>query len=85
MMVRDELKNGVGVVVHRPRAAAAIEVFWTGAQLPDGSARNVLEALPRLHDIRYRMVARGISAIPLQVRRVLLYAWLHSFARIDRR
>jgi hexosaminidase len=49
-----------------PRAAVAAEVFWTGAMLPDGSPRNVTEALPRLHDIRYRMVQRGVRAIPLQ-------------------
>lgn len=49
-----------------PRAATSAEVFWTGATLPDGTARNVEEALPRLHDIRYRMVQRGVNAIPLQ-------------------
>ncbi|KAG9103012.1 N-acetyl-glucosamine-6-phosphate deacetylase [Ceratobasidium sp. 370] len=43
-----------------PRAAAAAEVFWTG------SGRNVTEALPRLHDVRYRMVQRGVRAIALQ-------------------
>jgi hexosaminidase len=43
-----------------PRAAAAAEVFWTG------EGRNVTEALPRLHDIRYRMVQRGVRAIALQ-------------------
>ncbi|CAE6448085.1 unnamed protein product [Rhizoctonia solani] len=43
-----------------PRAAASAEVFWTGAN------RNVTEALPRLHDIRYRMVERGVRAIALQ-------------------
>ncbi|KAG8770215.1 N-acetyl-glucosamine-6-phosphate deacetylase [Ceratobasidium sp. 428] len=44
-----------------PRAAAAAEVFWTG-----GAKRNVTEALPRLHDVRYRMVQRGVRAIALQ-------------------
>ncbi|BGP12488.1 hypothetical protein JCM10213_006944 [Rhodosporidiobolus nylandii] len=48
-----------------PRAAAAAEVFWTGGSLEDGS-RNVSEALPRLHDWRYRAVARGVRAAPLQ-------------------
>jgi len=43
-----------------------IQVFWTGATLPDGNSHNVAEALPRLHDIRYRMVQRGVRAIPLQ-------------------
>ena len=47
-----------------PRAASSAEV--TGATLPDGNARNVSYALPRLHDMRYRMVRRGVSAIPLQ-------------------
>jgi hypothetical protein len=37
----------------RPRAAAAAEIFWTGPTLPDGTARNGREALPRLHDWRY--------------------------------
>ncbi|KAH0586461.1 hypothetical protein H2248_007693 [Termitomyces sp. 'cryptogamus'] len=41
-------------------------VFWTGATLPDGTARDVDSALPRLHDIRYRMVQRGVRAIALQ-------------------
>lgn len=36
-----------------PRAAASAEVFWTGKTLPDGTAANVQNALPRLHDIRY--------------------------------
>ncbi|TFK39090.1 N-acetylhexosaminidase [Crucibulum laeve] len=49
-----------------PRAASSAEVFWTGAVLPDGTARNVGSALPRLHDIRYRMVKRGVRAIALQ-------------------
>ncbi|KZO96763.1 glycoside hydrolase family 20 protein [Calocera viscosa TUFC12733] len=49
-----------------PRAAASAEVFWTGANGPDGLPRNSSEALARLHDVRYRMVARGINAINLQ-------------------
>ncbi|KAF8226007.1 N-acetylhexosaminidase [Tricholoma matsutake] len=49
-----------------PRAASSAEIFWTGATLPDGTARNVGSALPRLHDLRYRMVQRGVRAIPLQ-------------------
>ncbi|POY75348.1 putative Beta-N-acetylhexosaminidase [Rhodotorula taiwanensis] len=48
-----------------PRAAAAAEVFWTGGSLAEGR-RRLQEALPRLHDWRYRAVARGIQAIPLQ-------------------
>lgn len=45
-----------------PRAAAAAEVFWAGGPYPRGS----VEAFPRMHDIRYRMVDRGIRASPLQ-------------------
>ncbi|KAF8158415.1 N-acetylhexosaminidase [Crassisporium funariophilum] len=51
-----------------PRAATSAEIFWTGANLPDGTPRNVLSALPRLHDLRYRLVQRGIKAIALQPR-----------------
>ncbi|KAJ3512227.1 hypothetical protein NLJ89_g3643 [Agrocybe chaxingu] len=49
-----------------PRAAASAEVFWTGSTLPDGSRPSSTSALPRLHDLRYRMVQRGIRAIALQ-------------------
>ncbi|KDQ16047.1 glycoside hydrolase family 20 protein [Botryobasidium botryosum FD-172 SS1] len=49
-----------------PRAAASAEVFWTGANQPSGKPRNVDEALPRLHDIRYRFVQRGVKAVALQ-------------------
>ncbi|KIM78410.1 glycoside hydrolase family 20 protein [Piloderma croceum F 1598] len=49
-----------------PRAASSAEVFWTGATLADGSSRNASSALPRLHDMRYRMVHRGVRAIALQ-------------------
>jgi hexosaminidase len=61
-----------------PRAAALAEVFWTGAgdgeyprskltvtidvELMAGS----VDAYPRMHDIRYRMVDRGVRAEPLQ-------------------
>ncbi|GAA6035914.1 hypothetical protein JCM8097_005160 [Rhodosporidiobolus ruineniae] len=48
-----------------PRAAAAAEVFWTGGSL-EGGSRCVAEALPRLHDWRYRAVGRGIKAAALQ-------------------
>ncbi|THU98929.1 beta-hexosaminidase [Dendrothele bispora CBS 962.96] len=43
-----------------PRAASSAEVFWTG---PGG---DVSTALPRLHDIAFRMNQRGIGAIALQ-------------------
>ncbi|KAK7689879.1 hypothetical protein QCA50_006518 [Cerrena zonata] len=49
-----------------PRAASSAEVFWTGSTLSDGSARNVNEALSRLHDFRFRLVQRGVRAIALQ-------------------
>ncbi|KAJ6554910.1 beta-hexosaminidase [Mycena vulgaris] len=49
-----------------PRAATSAEVFWTGAKLPDGSPLDGTKALPRLHELRYRMVQRGVRAIPLQ-------------------
>ncbi|KAK4055282.1 Glucosamine-6-phosphate isomerase (Glucosamine-6-phosphate deaminase) (GNPDA) (GlcN6P deaminase) [Microbotryomycetes sp. JL201] len=48
-----------------PRAAAAAEVFWTG-EFINGEARSGKEALPRLHDWRYRMLSRGIRGAPLQ-------------------
>ncbi|KAI0754519.1 N-acetylhexosaminidase [Daedaleopsis nitida] len=43
-----------------PRAAASAEVFWSG---PGG---DLNAALPRLHDIAFRMKQRGVQAIPLQ-------------------
>ena len=49
-----------------PRSATSEEIFWTGANQPNGLPRNATEALPRLHDIRYRMVQRGVRAIALQ-------------------
>ncbi|CCM03742.1 uncharacterized protein FIBRA_05888 [Fibroporia radiculosa] len=43
-----------------PRAASSAEVFWTG---PGG---NGTAALPRLHALTFRMIQRGLKAIPLQ-------------------
>lgn len=43
-----------------PRAASSAEVFWTGAGLDVGAA------LPRLHDVAYRFIQRGVRAIALQ-------------------
>ena len=43
-----------------PRAAASAELFWSG---PGG---NDSAALPRLHDLSYRMRTRGIASISLQ-------------------
>ncbi|GAA5835280.1 hypothetical protein JCM5353_003216 [Sporobolomyces roseus] len=48
-----------------PRAAAAAEVFWSGGSIANGT-RDVGEALPRLHDWRYRALNRGVRATPLQ-------------------
>jgi len=62
-----------------PRAAALAEVFWTGAGdgeyprsklLPSDHDGKLIpgsvEAYPRMHDIRYRMVDREVRAEPLQ-------------------
>ncbi|KAE8215145.1 hypothetical protein CF327_g1564 [Tilletia walkeri] len=52
-----------------PRAGSAAEVFWTGASYLDAglsASRNVTEALPRLHELRFRLVDRGYAARPLQ-------------------
>lgn len=62
-----------------PRAAALAEVFWTGAGdgeyprsklLPSNRDRRLIpgsvDAYPRMHDIRYMMVDRGVRAEPLQ-------------------
>jgi hexosaminidase len=46
-----------------PRAAASAEVFWTGTQ---AGPLDVKAALPRLHDLRYRLVQRGVKAVALQ-------------------
>ncbi|KIY52422.1 glycoside hydrolase family 20 protein [Fistulina hepatica ATCC 64428] len=44
-----------------PRAAVAGEVFWT-----QSASLDIETALPRLHDLRYRLVQRGVRAIALQ-------------------
>ncbi|KAH7103347.1 N-acetylhexosaminidase [Auriculariales sp. MPI-PUGE-AT-0066] len=44
-----------------PRTAALAEVFWS----PLGE-RNGVEASARMHDVRYRMVQRGIRATAMQ-------------------
>ncbi|THU82938.1 N-acetylhexosaminidase [Dendrothele bispora CBS 962.96] len=43
-----------------PRAAASAELFWSG-EGGDGA-----KALPRLHDLAYRLNQRGVGAIALQ-------------------
>ncbi|KZV92548.1 beta-hexosaminidase [Exidia glandulosa HHB12029] len=49
-----------------PRGITQAEVFWTGANGSDGKPRSGQEALPRLHDIRFRLVQRGVRARALQ-------------------
>ncbi|KIK99840.1 glycoside hydrolase family 20 protein [Paxillus rubicundulus Ve08.2h10] len=51
-----------------PRAAASAELFWSGPAGTETTAngRNVDTALPRLHDIAFRMTNRGVAAIALQ-------------------
>ena len=55
-----------------PRAAAAAEVFWLGGTLPTSvgggnrSTDGIESALPRLHDVSFRMRQRGINTINLQ-------------------
>ncbi|KAF7300512.1 Beta-hexosaminidase [Mycena chlorophos] len=52
-----------------PRAAVSAEVFWTGAsRVWNGEtlALDGREAQARLHDVRFRMVQRGVKAIPIQ-------------------
>ncbi|CAG8536750.1 6081_t:CDS:2 [Paraglomus occultum] len=49
-----------------PRSSAAAEILWSGATDEHGNPRSVQTALPRLHDMRFRMVGRGIRAEPLQ-------------------
>lgn len=48
-----------------PRAAAGAEVFWTGEKV-GGVRRDAVEALPRMMDLRYRLVEMGVGAEPLQ-------------------
>ncbi|KAK4684350.1 hexosaminidase, partial [Tremellales sp. Uapishka_1] len=48
-----------------PRSSALAELLWTGAG-STGFPRDPVEALPRMHDIRYRMVEKGVRAVPLQ-------------------
>ncbi|KZT12170.1 glycoside hydrolase family 20 protein [Laetiporus sulphureus 93-53] len=52
-----------------PRAASSAEVFWSG---PGG---NLTSALPRLHDVSFRMQQRGVHSIPLQP----LWCALHPY------
>ena len=42
-----------------PRAASSAELFWTGP------GQNAGAALPRLHDVAYRMRRRGVNAVTI--------------------
>lgn len=48
-----------------PRASAAGEVLWSGRLDGEGRNRSLVEAAPRLADMRERMVARGVR--PAQI------------------
>ncbi|KJZ79133.1 hypothetical protein HIM_01284 [Hirsutella minnesotensis 3608] len=50
-----------------PRASVAGEVLWSGRQDASGKNRSQYEAAPRLAEFRERMVARGVSAMPIQM------------------
>lgn len=50
-----------------PRASAASEVLWSGRRDMDGHNRSQIEAAPRLAEMRERMVARGVRAMPVQM------------------
>ncbi|TFB05567.1 Beta-hexosaminidase [Trichoderma ghanense] len=51
-----------------PRASAAGEVWWSGnVDAATGQNRSQLEVVPRLNEFRERMLARGVSAMPIQM------------------
>ncbi|ORX70000.1 beta-hexosaminidase-like protein [Linderina pennispora] len=49
-----------------PRAAAMAETTWSGKKDATGRVRTTEEVASRLHEQRFRMVDRGISAGPMQ-------------------
>ncbi|OZJ06510.1 hypothetical protein BZG36_00526 [Bifiguratus adelaidae] len=49
-----------------PRSAASAEVMWSGRYDASGKQRDIGLAMPRIFDWRYRLLARGIRAEPLQ-------------------
>ena len=53
-----------------PRAAASAEVFWSFPVSTTNSSEalntSATNALARMHDVRYRMVQRGVNAIVIQ-------------------
>ncbi|PHH51063.1 Beta-hexosaminidase [Ceratocystis fimbriata CBS 114723] len=50
-----------------PRASAMGEVLWSGRVDAAGQNRSQYDASPRLSALRERMVARGVSASPIQM------------------
>ncbi|KAI9290266.1 glycoside hydrolase superfamily [Umbelopsis sp. AD052] len=48
-----------------PRASAAAEVFWSGSYDMNGKRRELGEVWPRMNDWRFRLLKRGIGAIPI--------------------
>ena len=50
-----------------PRAAVMGEVLWSGRTDASGQNRSQYDAAPRLAEMRERMVARGVSASPIQM------------------
>ncbi|RUO95861.1 LOW QUALITY PROTEIN: glycoside hydrolase superfamily, partial [Jimgerdemannia flammicorona] len=49
-----------------PRSSAAAEILWSGRYDADGVKRDIGDAMPRIFDWRYRLLARGIRAEPVQ-------------------
>ncbi|PHH59769.1 hypothetical protein CDD81_2607 [Ophiocordyceps australis] len=50
-----------------PRSSAAAEVLWSGRQDASGKNRSQYDAAPRLAELRERMVARGVMAMPISM------------------
>jgi hexosaminidase len=58
--------DGVGLdSVVWPRAAAAAEVLWSGPNT--GKVRPEPEVAMRMSDLRERLVAMGVAAVPIQM------------------
>jgi hexosaminidase len=50
-----------------PRAAAAAEVLWSGPNNVPGKKRSESDLAMRLSDLRERLVANGVAAVPIQM------------------
>ncbi|KAI8582720.1 hypothetical protein K450DRAFT_226596 [Umbelopsis ramanniana AG] len=48
-----------------PRSSAAAEIFWSGSYDKSGKRRVLSEVWPRMNDWRFRLLKRGIGAIPI--------------------